>query len=333
MVNATVSGNTAGLHGGGIENSATLAMTNVTISNNFANDHGGGLYSDNVIAAATLTSVTIANNTADNDNSGIGDGGGIYVLFGTVNITNSIIGYNVDSGGQAPDCGGGGGGGINSQDYNLTQNTTGCNAILVGTTTHNITGQDPKLGALANNGGTTQTLALLTGSPAIDTGDPVNCLTKDQRGISRPQDGDKDGTAVCDMGAYEFVPAATGGGPLLPVGGGGGGCFIATAAYGSYLDPHVQTLRDFRDRHLLTNAPGRLFVALYYRYSPPAADFIARHEALRTATRWVLTPVVYGVLYPGTAAALILGSMMLAVAWRWKRTAGFRATRSDHVRT
>ena len=86
----------------------------------------------------------------------------------------------------------------------------------------------------------------------------------------------------------------------------GGGCFIATAAWGSGLAPEVLTLREFRDRYLLTNGPGQAFVEWYYRVSPPAAAFIAEHESLKTAVRWGLTPVVYGVKYPVAALALAI---------------------------
>lgn len=97
-------------------------------------------------------------------------------------------------------------------------------------------------------------------------------------------------------------------------------CFIATAAYGSFLDPHVQVLRDFRDKHLLTNVLGRGFVAWYYRNSPPLAAFIARHEGLRMAARAVLTPVVYVVKYPWLALGLFLVGASYLLWGRRRRT-------------
>jgi len=77
-----------------------------------------------------------------------------------------------------------------------------------------------------------------------------------------------------------------------PVSGGDGGtCFIATAAFGSANDWHVKTLRDFRDRFLLTSDWGKAFVDAYYRYSPPVASYLTQHEALRTVVRVALVPV------------------------------------------
>lgn len=88
-------------------------------------------------------------------------------------------------------------------------------------------------------------------------------------------------------------------------------CFIATAAYGSYLDPHVAVLRNFRDRVLLgtlsfnlfgksvviENYPGKIFVKNYYKYSPPIAKFIAKSEFLRATVRILLTPLILLIKY------------------------------------
>ena len=89
-------------------------------------------------------------------------------------------------------------------------------------------------------------------------------------------------------------------------GGGGGGCFIATAAYGSAMHPHVDALREWRDRVLLTNVAGRSFVSFYYRHSPPLADFIAERPPLRAAVRALLWPLVFAVLHPILAGAFIV---------------------------
>ncbi len=78
----------------------------------------------------------------------------------------------------------------------------------------------------------------------------------------------------------------------VSTGGGGGGCFIATAAYGSLVEPHVKILQDFRDRFLITNFSGKSFVSLYYKYSPPLAGFIAKHDNFRTIVRMTLFPLV-----------------------------------------
>ena len=96
--------------------------------------------------------------------------------------------------------------------------------------------------------------------------------------------------------------------------GGGGGCFIATAAYGSLMEPHVKILRDFRDRFLLVSMVGKGFVRLYYNYSSPIANFIAEHDSLRAMVRISLLPLV-GVswvavklgLFPTTVLMLLFG--------------------------
>ncbi len=95
-------------------------------------------------------------------------------------------------------------------------------------------------------------------------------------------------------------------------------CFIATAAFGSILHPYVRTLRDFRDQFLLGNGPGKMFVTLYYRYSPTVADHIAAVPALRAVTRILLLPVVgaaWIALQAGLAGLLLVVIAMAAVWW------------------
>lgn len=74
--------------------------------------------------------------------------------------------------------------------------------------------------------------------------------------------------------------------------GDSGHCFIATAAFGSYLHPYVSLLRNFRDTFLLTNRTGRAFVDWYYRVSLPLATRIANRETIKAAVRILLLPAV-----------------------------------------
>jgi hypothetical protein len=106
-------------------------------------------------------------------------------------------------------------------------------------------------------------------------------------------------------------------------GGGGGGCFIATAAYGSLLEPHVRILCKFRDQYLLTNGPGKIFVRCYYKFSPPLADFISENDALGAVVCVFLFPLVglsWLILKIGdssTMLLILLIGMGLACLVRW----------------
>jgi hypothetical protein len=211
LTNSTVSGNTVATQGGGLTATGALTIANSTISGNKATaifSGGGGI--DAQGSQATITNSTIARNAAGNSGAGLYNQSGtaalthvtlsgnagfsqLYSGSGPVTVTGSII-----AGNAAP---------INCSTpyasltdggHNLQTNDTSCGGT--------ITVIDPLLdpAGMRSNGGPTQTIALLPGSPAIDAV-PVagaSCPATDQRGTARPQPTG----GACDIGAYEYVP-------------------------------------------------------------------------------------------------------------------------------
>ena len=209
MHDSTVSGNKTNDEGGGIGNNGVASITGSVFSSNTAfGSHGGGIA--NFVGTLNIASSTISGNTTDHDGGGIWNevgstlmiinstlvgnigsaGGGIRNNGGTVELINSIIANNLTGG----DCSGI----VTSLEHNLDSDGT-CNL----TEPTDLPNTDPLLGPLRDNGGPTETHALLLGSPAIDTGDDAFCPDTDQRGVTRPQG------AACDIGAFEFEPSTT----------------------------------------------------------------------------------------------------------------------------
>ena len=246
VINSTFSGNSASGfgYGGGIANFGTVTVTNSTFSDNSASNAGGGIYNN----GGTVTNCTFSGNSA-----APGKGGGIANV-GTLTVTNTIV-ANSTSGGNCA-------GSVTDGGHNLDDGTTcgftgtGC----TGTSGSSFCSTNPQLdpAGLANNGGTTQTIALEPESPAINAGDETICAAPpvkhlDQRGAIRPGTG----AANCSIGAYEYssvnppahtaTPTATPTRTLMPShtptstptatpnagGGGGGGCAIAPTGSGS----------------------------------------------------------------------------------------------------
>jgi hypothetical protein len=231
LIRCTVSGNTAGGgdaygNGGGIANGdgvpalsspatgGTLILVDSTVSGNRAADggeiggSGGGIFNG---GTAEIASCTIADNLAGGGYLESGNGGGIATgALGTTIARDTLIVGNgsaallypgvYDTAFRGPDCFGS----LTSQGYNFLQEASDC--TIAGDPTGDINGRAPHLGPLQDNGGPTQTRALLAGSPAIDAGNPNGCtdldgspLAIDQRGAPRLAAGDR----RCDIGAYE----------------------------------------------------------------------------------------------------------------------------------
>jgi len=185
LTNVTFSGNSADFGGGMYSNGGTTTLTNVTFSGNTASEYGGGMINWNS-SSPTLTNVTISGNSAKL-------GGGMYnASSSNPQIRNTIFWDNTATSAGA-------------QIYNNGTTPVVSDSVVQGgcpagsTCTTNIIITDPKLGTLGDHGGSTQTIPLLPGSSAIDTGNDTTCAATDQRGITRPQG------AHCDIGAFEVV--------------------------------------------------------------------------------------------------------------------------------
>lgn len=173
---STFSGNSASSNGGAVQGSS-LTVTNSTFSGNSK----GAIRSS---GTTTITNSTFYNNTG---------AASLTRQSGTTTIKNTLL-FSYSGGVNCSNA-------ITSGGYNIDNNYT---CALSGT--GDVGGFNPLLGALAWNGGYTRTHALLTGSLAIDAGTNTGCPGTDQRGVHRPKDGDVDGTAMCDIGAYEHKP-------------------------------------------------------------------------------------------------------------------------------
>jgi hypothetical protein len=175
-VRSTISGNTSGDVGGGIRSLGNVTIVNSTLSGNTATGwHGGAIFHTD--GAMEITNSTLTNNAGPDWAPSAIFIGSFNANVPTLMLTNTII-----SGNQWYACDHWTGANVlTSGGHNLVQDDT-CNPVA-----SDLIGVDPLLGSLADNGGPTQTHALLPGSPAIDAGNDAVAPATDQRGVARPQ--------------------------------------------------------------------------------------------------------------------------------------------------
>jgi hypothetical protein len=196
---------------------AMMTVTNSTISGKTADNDGGGVLNSGILH---LSSSTVSGNSAAGHSDGgyevyLGKGGGVLNSLGTLTLVQTLVSGNSASSRGAevyhyssePSA-------ILPNGFNLFghDGDAGIGGFLPGVT--DIVPAVPLAGildpALADNGGPTKTHTLVTGSPAIDAVPAASCATSgDQSGVMRPQDGDLDTVADCDIGALEIrIPAS-----------------------------------------------------------------------------------------------------------------------------
>ncbi|MCI0553760.1 MAG: CSLREA domain-containing protein [Anaerolineae bacterium] len=209
ITDSTIANNTTAENGGGMHIGAsgatTVAITNSTFAGNTAGNRGGGLQVGGTLAVVTVDFSTFSDNVANEvsmTTPGLDGGGALQVSLGSVTVTRSILANSIVTNGvpgTAKDCHKAG---MGSPIASVTDSILENNSVSINNAcTGSFTSGDPALGALASNGGPTQTMAIPLTSLAFNTADSCGSVTTDQRGLTRPMVG------ACDLGAYEVQDA------------------------------------------------------------------------------------------------------------------------------